>query len=278
MDTANTDTTHTTADSKVAAGTTTATNNTSAPSGKEPARASLMGIPPEMRNNIYKQVAAIEDRLVLGKRIAQPRGTKSHIEHLHSAVLSHPLSMTCHQIRNEFSGLDLAATEPRWVLVVNNLDLNQANLFSEIFDEIEDDVERRVVLRLQLDNNALESAKEFCGSVVSGNGGAPSPLCFGEDDHDDDDLECGGFGIVEIVTSIDPEHAAGVDAAEQMTLGEAVRIEKMFKGLRRLCGTDHGPVHSWDLLTHPFDCMEHCWFEPFYEAVEAMREAKYTKE
>lgn len=272
IDTTNMNTAHTTADSTVAAGTIAVTNYASAPSGNAPARASLLGIPPELRNNIYKQVAAIEGRLVVGKRIAQPRGTRSYSEHLRSAVVPHPLSMTCHQIQDEFSGLRVAATDLRWVLLVNNFDLLQVNWFSEAFDETEDGVDRSVVLRLHMDNNAVKSARDFCKTVLANNGGAPTPLCVGDEDHDDEDLECGGFGVVEIVTNLGPEHAA-----QQMTLKEAMRIEKTFKVLRRRCQAGHGLVRSFDLLAHPFDCMEYCWFEPFYEAVAAMRAARITK-
>ena len=65
----------------------------------------LQGIPPELRNQIYGLVVATptDNRIILGRKLAQAAKKLEYDgdvrEQALSAVVQHPLSMACRQIR-----------------------------------------------------------------------------------------------------------------------------------------------------------------------------------
>ena len=99
-------------------------------------------LPSELRNQIYGLVASTttEKRTILGRKLAQAAKAFDHDgdvrEQALAAVVQHPLSMTCRQIRAEFqSGFHDAYTRSqsqRYDLVINNFDIEQMKLFEEL--------------------------------------------------------------------------------------------------------------------------------------------------
>lgn len=77
-----------------------------------PASPTLQGIPPELRNKIYYYLALNEPRNVSGCRLlklhTRTRGGDIWRQFL-LAVAAHPLTLTCRQMRKEFSSV-LATT------------------------------------------------------------------------------------------------------------------------------------------------------------------------
>jgi hypothetical protein len=283
----------------IAEATSAATNNNSAVSANTPPRASLQGLAPELRNNIYKYVAASEDRFVLGKRIVRPRkATESLIKYFHSAVALHPLAMTCRQMRDEFTGIHLAATEPRWVMVVNNFDLEQIEKFAEILDRGQSDgsfgdatqnpghfkivdwqshrgylyktpvYSSNIVLRFQMDENAMRSVWRLRADVLKSNGTAPFPLFLNRYSS----LKGGAFGVAEIVTDCSPGRVARCSSVRGLPFDQAVEIQSLLCDLRDEVKDLRYNICQDNKLPDSFEYMQQCWFDPFFLAVGAMRE------
>jgi hypothetical protein len=168
-------------------------NNTSLPP-----QASLLGIPQELRDQIYGYLTEDEERIILGWRFVE--NYKRHYPALSyedcftSAIALHPLSMTCKQMLHEFQPELLRATKTRWTLVVNNFDLEQLQFFSDFVNtgisvkptdrwfalvaankpkhfrlclELEYNVQLR--LRFQMDNKATPSVAKLCDLFLSTN-------------------------------------------------------------------------------------------------------------
>lgn len=80
-----------------------------------------------------KFVADTEERIVLGRRFVEARKDKSLPlkQCFDSAVALHALSMTCHQMLEEFQSIHHSSTshDARWVLIVNNFDFDQIEAF-----------------------------------------------------------------------------------------------------------------------------------------------------
>ena len=104
------------------------------------AQASLQGIPDELKNNIYGLVADDASRkpVILGRKVAQ--AAKQFLfdgdirDQALSAIVQHPLEMTCHQIRGEFQAgfsYDYARSQT-FEFVVDNFDFEQLKLFEEL--------------------------------------------------------------------------------------------------------------------------------------------------
>ncbi|GAB7335573.1 hypothetical protein MBLNU13_g07907t1 [Cladosporium sp. NU13] len=71
-----------------------------------PPDASLLGIPPELRNAIYRLVAnGIDEVNIIGCRLPTSKAGSSNYDSLWNAVAKHPLSQTCRQLRQEFDPL-----------------------------------------------------------------------------------------------------------------------------------------------------------------------------
>jgi hypothetical protein len=282
--------------------TTSDTNQANPVSTSTPSRTSLQGLPPELRNNIYKYVAASEDRFVLGKKIVCPRkATESLITHFHSAVALHPLAMTCRQMRDEFTGIHLAATEPRWVMVVNNFDLEQIEKFAEVLDRGPSDgsfgdasqnpghfkivdwqsylgylhmtpvYSPNIVLRFQMDENAMRSVWRLREDVLKGNGTAPFPLFLNRYSS----LKGGAFGIAEIVTDCSPGRVARARSVRGLPFDQAVEIEAFLRDLRNEVTVLRYSICGNVELPDSFEYMQQCWFDPFFSAVRAMREVHF---
>lgn len=102
-------------------------NNTS---DERPLKSTLQTLPRKLRDMIYDFVAATEERIVLGRRMVEAeKKNNKYDECFKQAVTLHPLSMTCHQFRDEFQDVHFAAVGPRWILLVNNFDLEQLSAF-----------------------------------------------------------------------------------------------------------------------------------------------------
>lgn len=145
-----------------------------------PLRASLQGLPRELRDKIYEHLATTEERIVLGRRFTRPWLHADYYwdsieQAFESSLALHPLSMTCRQMRKEFQPFHVSALEAPWVFLVNNFDVPQLETFGGYFQsdnywqagehaewtsEIPD-----CILRLQMDRDAVRSASELCQYV-----------------------------------------------------------------------------------------------------------------
>ena len=98
-----------------------------------PSKPTLQTLPRELRNLVYECLAVTEERIVLGKRMLEAEksdSTDDLYDCFYQAVALHPLSMTCRQFQDEFQDVNVDATEPKWILLVNNFDLEQLRVFS----------------------------------------------------------------------------------------------------------------------------------------------------
>lgn len=263
-----------------------------------PSKPTLQTLPRELRNLIYEFLAATEERIVLGRRMLgaeKSHSTDDLDDCFKQAVALHPLSMTCRQFREEFQEVHVEASEPRWVLLVNNFDLEQLRVFSHYiqldeyiivsgdYDEDFDprnvpDYDPEISLRLQLDDDALRSASELCQYVYSDRkGAAPESLI-------DRDFKI--LSVAEVITTYVPRTTAAAAAPrtnkrKSMTLEEAQKIDTMLKGLRG--NVENMPRYDWQGFNGPFGRQlrrvpfsfaykEQCWFEPFYKAFKSFRD------
>jgi len=257
-----------------------------------PPKPTLQTLPRELRDLIYDFVAANEERIVLGRRMLdthRENSTWTLDQCFDHAVALHPLSMTCGQFLDEFQVLHLAALGPPWILLVNNFDLEQVQIFSDyiqseefiqvvdrgsfcdrVVDEIpEYNVEAR--LRFQMDQDALRSAATLCQHVYfdkSHEGAAPQSLT-------DANAEEPWFGLAEVASKYTPRTTVAEASRRSMTFDEASQIRMLFKNLGEnimdmpnydYAGTD-GQLGE---VTLSFAYMEQCWFNPFYDAFSPM--------
>lgn len=188
-----------------------------------PPKPTLQTIPRELRDSIYKLVAATEERIVLGRRMVEARkndSTWSLDQCFDAAVALHPLSMTCRQFRDEFQDEHISAPKATWVLLVNNFDLEQLQIFNdyiqseeyikvtgyELYDKayllMVPTFNLNVTLRSQMDNQAPYSASELCREIYFGQrGDAPPSLA-------DYGLTKRWIGIADISTQYVPRTTA----------------------------------------------------------------------
>lgn len=95
-----------------------------------PPRASLTGIPPELRNIIFNRVAADLDEVSIVRRnLTGPSNTPLETANrMWAAIARHPLSQTCSALRKEFSPIhrDHVMTKgvPKYILELQNYDLD----------------------------------------------------------------------------------------------------------------------------------------------------------
>jgi hypothetical protein len=140
-----------------------------------PASATLQGIPPELRNKIYVHLLT-EPRNVSVRKFLKLReeGRGGFIwEQFQSAIAVHPLTLTCRQMRSEFSSVLTTTPGQTYCFIVDNLDPHQLALFREFtrtycFSERASDksfppilIEREVVLCLKLDGKILPSIEAY---------------------------------------------------------------------------------------------------------------------
>ena len=96
----------------------------------------LLGLPAELRNEIYLLVAVESTRPLLVSRLMQleaqrallppdNRDNVTLVNRLNNAVGLHPLSQTCRQLRDEFQPVFLHNSAPCHRLIINNFDVAQ---------------------------------------------------------------------------------------------------------------------------------------------------------
>ena len=160
-----------------------------------PAAPTFQGIPTELRTEIYGLVADEPSRkpIILGRKVAQ--AAKQFLfdgdirEQALSAIVQHPLEMTCRQMRAEFQTgfhVDYARSQT-YEFVVDNFDFEQLKLFEELQDAKHGDRlravksqsqimrDRKLVwmskisieLRFQMDHNVVASATALTKSLES---------------------------------------------------------------------------------------------------------------
>jgi hypothetical protein len=100
-----------------------------------PPQASLLGLPQELKDQIYGYLTEDEESLILGLLFVEVYKLRypslSYEECFTSATALHPLSMTCKQMLNDFQTALLRATKTRWTFSINNFDLEQFQFFND---------------------------------------------------------------------------------------------------------------------------------------------------
>ena len=217
----------------------------------------LQGIPGELRNEIYGFVADDPTRkpIILGRKVAQ--AARQYLfdgdirEQALSAIVQHPLEMTCQQIRAEFhTGFrDNYARSQTYEFVVDNFDFEQMKLFEElqyakhgdplraVKSRSQLDRDRRLVwmrdvsfeLRFQMDHDvvasvsALANSLELCSQGMERYTNVPNSYGF---------LNVNNF----TVSFKHHTHLGGiVNPAETMTIAQAQKALKSLKELKKKC-------------------------------------------
>lgn len=140
-----------------------------------PAPPSLQGIPPELRNKIYDQIALTEPRNVSGRKLLELRRQSPGGDlwkQFQLATTVHPLTMTCRQMRTELSPVLATTARQTYHLIVDDLDLNQLELSRQFvakycFSHIISDktfpplLFHEVVLCPKLDSDILPSVEAY---------------------------------------------------------------------------------------------------------------------
>lgn len=202
-----------------------------------PPQASLLGLPRELRDQIYGYLTEDESRIILGWQFVQVH--KRHYPALSyegcfaSAIALHPLSMTCKQMLTEFQPEHLRATKTRWTFSVNNFDLEQLQVFSDyvntgtsvkltdgagaaqldprVYSKVDCNVELR--LRFQMDNNAVSSFARLRDMHFTDSVGS---------------FRCLKSARTEIAIRCQPRTGASANRMQGMTKEEAKRIRSSF--------------------------------------------------
>lgn len=277
----------------------TDTADATAEAASIPSKPTLQTLPRELRDMVYEYVAETEERIVLGRRMVEARRANSTWtldKCFDEAVALHPLSMTCRQFRDEFQDVHFSASEPYWILLVNNFDIEQLQIFSDWiqseefvkvlrhygswsepeWDHDEPMYDQNVSLRFQMDARAGWSASKLCEHVYfEQRGDAPSSLA----DHDTSKI---WLGIPEIIARYVPRTTTPAANRRSMTLQDAKEIKSMLEGVENtiLDMPAFEPClggGKFDGATQSCYYMEYCWFQEFYACVNAWtgsREAK----
>ncbi|GAB7335565.1 hypothetical protein MBLNU13_g07901t1 [Cladosporium sp. NU13] len=187
------------------------------------------------------------------------------------------------------SRIHFSAPNPYWILLVNNFDLKQLQIFSdwiqsEEFVKVLTDYgtseewgwkqdepvyDQNVSLRFQMDDHTLFSATNLCGHVYfERRGEAPSSLI-------DLDTEMGWLGIPEITTQYIPRTTAPVANRQSMTIELANRIKSIFEVVENTIVEMptffiYGDELKRGEAPRSFYSMDWCWSQEFYECVEVM--------
>ena len=145
-----------------------------------PTSPTLQGIPPELRNKIYDYLALTTPRNVSGSKLVQLRRSRGGDirKQFQSATAVHPLTLTCRQMRTEFSSVLAMTAGQSYCLIVDNLDLPQLTVFREFAatccssHRVSDEnfppvLLRDIMLCLKLDSDILGSAASYCLSARS---------------------------------------------------------------------------------------------------------------
>ena len=256
-----------------------------------PPQASLLGLPQELKDQIYGYLTEGEDRIILGWRFVEAYKRRyypalSHEECFTSAIALHPLSMTCKQMLNEFQPVHLRATKTRWTFLVNNFDLEQLMLLSGyVNDELLAksiipsmewfDAKRACkplpftshvdfTLRFQMDNNAVGSADKLRDIFWSS--------CL-DDCRAMRAFEWLEYANHEVATLYSTRTGGSAKHVRSMTKAEAKRIEFAFRDLYCTAESAESRTEQQAYIHYRSrgECLiEIAWFQPFYEAVKDM--------
>lgn len=278
-----------TSSSDTAATTPSRTNNSLPP------QASLLGLPQELKDQIYGYLTEDENRIILGWRFVaaykRHHPMLSYEECLNSAIALHPLSMTCKEMLNDFQPVFLRATKSRWTFSVNNFDLKQLHYFTEhvnaglsLYPSVGWYVEWYVAtaagkpqppsdhvqctLRFQMDNNAVASVDKMCDFILSSD----------PDDRDAmDAFDWVHWADVEVATLYSSRTGASAKHVRSMTNGQAKRIEFTLRDLEHMFlapaafSSDRNDWIACDReLAGGFLILEYYWFKKLWEAIKDM--------
>jgi hypothetical protein len=105
-----------------------------------PPRASLEGIAPELRNNIYSKVAADLDEVsIIGRKLSQikPNSTEAEASNrMWQAVAKHPFARTSRKLRKEFSPIHryhvMVKGVPKYILELENYDMDRMGRLADL--------------------------------------------------------------------------------------------------------------------------------------------------
>jgi hypothetical protein len=138
-----------------------------------PTTPTLLGIAGELRNHTFELIAVTtEKRVILGRKLVQIIDDE-HDGTIHgqvpSAIVQHPLSRTCRQLRAEFNIFSNSRSRS-YEFVVNNFDIQQMHLFSKLLAESKDEAQwlarSPMQLRFQLDHHAVLSAAALAQAMA----------------------------------------------------------------------------------------------------------------
>lgn len=105
-----------------------------------PLRASLEGIPPELRNNIYNKVAADLDEVsIIGRKLKPMKANCSEEEakgRMWHAIAKHPLAQTSRTLRKEFNPIHryhvMVKGVTKYILELENYDLDRMERLADL--------------------------------------------------------------------------------------------------------------------------------------------------
>lgn len=127
---------------------------------KPPSRASLLSLPPELRNSIYHLVAdEIDEANIVGRKIGF--GAASPENRFWDTIAKHPLGQTSRQLRQEFGSvhryLVMTTGVPRYNLLLENYDLDRLASLARLLRQLPSMVPH---LRSSIRNHQMEI--KFC--------------------------------------------------------------------------------------------------------------------
>jgi hypothetical protein len=103
-----------------------------------PPRASLQGIPPELRNNIFNRLAADLDEVsIIGCKLSgAPCSALGAANRMWNAIAKHPLSQTCRMLRREFNPIHryhvMTKGVPKYILELEDYDVDHMERLGDL--------------------------------------------------------------------------------------------------------------------------------------------------
>lgn len=150
--------------------------------------ASLLGIPPEMRNAIYRLVADdIDEVSIIGRKLNSSKASSSDHTWLWNTIAKHPLSQTCRQLRQEFDPVHrrraLTTGVTKYRLELADFDVDRIKTFAEVIPSMPNAIQGRLmqdvrdsgsIIRFNLTYEIFDSIRKLeknwraLGSIFSG--------------------------------------------------------------------------------------------------------------